>query len=53
MFVISPDGRRIYTANSEAGGVRVLDLRGRTLLATIPIAQIVGKLETTNLLVSW
>jgi len=48
MFVISPDGRRIYTANNEAGSVSVLDLRGRTLLATIPIAQIVGKLETTK-----
>jgi DNA-binding beta-propeller fold protein YncE len=30
MFVISPDGRRIYTANNEAGSVSVLDLQART-----------------------
>jgi DNA-binding beta-propeller fold protein YncE len=29
MFVISPDGRRIYTANNEAGSVSVLDLPAR------------------------
>ena len=39
MFVISPDGRRIYTANNEPGSVSVLDLRARTLLATIPISK--------------
>jgi YVTN family beta-propeller protein len=38
MFVISPDGRRLYTANNEAGSVSVLDLRARTLLTTIPIS---------------
>jgi YVTN family beta-propeller protein len=39
MLVISPDGRRIYTANNEPGSVSVLDLRSRTLLATIPISK--------------
>ncbi|HXC42801.1 MAG TPA: cytochrome D1 domain-containing protein [Candidatus Dormibacteraeota bacterium] len=45
MFVISPDGRRIYTANNEAGSVSVLDLRARTLLATIPIAKKVQRIS--------
>src|SRR3984957_1242735 len=45
MFVISPDGRRIYTANNEAGSVSVLDLRARTLLATIPISKRVQRIS--------
>jgi len=45
MFVISPDGRRIYTANNEAGSVSVLDLRARTLLATIPISKKVQRIS--------
>jgi len=38
MFVISPDGSRAYTANVFAGSVSVLDLQGRSLIATIPVA---------------
>jgi len=45
MFVLSPDGRRIYTANNEPGSVSVLDLRTRTLLATIPISQKVQRIS--------
>lgn len=45
MLVISPDGRRIYTANNEAGSVSVLDLRARTLLATIPISKKVQRIS--------
>jgi YVTN family beta-propeller protein len=45
MFVLSPDGRRIYTANNEAGSVSVLDLRARTLLATIPISKRVQRIS--------
>jgi len=45
MLVISPDGRRIYTANNEAGGVSVLDLQKRTLLATIPISKKVQRIS--------
>ena len=45
MFVISPDGRRIYTANNEAGSVSVLDLRARTLVATIPISKKVQRIS--------
>jgi DNA-binding beta-propeller fold protein YncE len=40
MFVISPDGRRI-----DAGSVSVLDLRARTLLATIPISKKVQRIS--------
>ena len=45
MFVISPDGHRIYTANNEAGSVSVLDLQARTLLATIPISKKVQRIS--------
>jgi len=45
MFVISPDGRKIYTANNEPGSVSVLDLRARTLLATIPISKKVQRIS--------
>jgi YVTN family beta-propeller protein len=45
MFVISPDGRRIYTANNEAGSVSVLDLQKRTLLATILISKKVQRIS--------
>lgn len=45
MFVISPDGKRIYTANNEPGSVSVLDLQARTLLATIPISKRVQRIS--------
>jgi YVTN family beta-propeller protein len=45
MLVISPDGRRIYTANNEAGSVSVLDLQKRTLLAIIPISKKVQRIS--------
>ena len=45
MFVFSPDGQRIYTANNEAGSVSVLDVRARTLLATIPISKRVQRIS--------
>lgn len=45
MFVISPDGRRIYAANNDSGSVSVLDLRARTLLATIPISKKVQRIS--------
>jgi YVTN family beta-propeller protein len=45
MLVISSDGNRIYTANNEAGSVSVLDLRARTLLATIPISKRVQRIS--------
>jgi YVTN family beta-propeller protein len=45
MLVISPDGRRIYTANNEAGSVSVLDLQARTLVTTIPISKKVQRIS--------
>ena len=45
MFVFSPDGRKIYTANNESGSVSVLDVRARTLLATIPISKKVQRIS--------
>ena len=45
MLVISPDGRRAYTANVGAGSVSVLDLAKRTLITTIPVAKAVQRIS--------
>jgi YVTN family beta-propeller protein len=45
MLVLSPDGRRAYTANVGAGSVSVLDLQKRSLLTTIPIAKTVQRIS--------
>ena len=45
MLVISPDGRRAYTANVGAGSVSVLDLAQRSLIATIPVAKVVQRIS--------
>jgi YVTN family beta-propeller protein len=38
MFVITPDGSRLYTANVFAGSVSVADVHKRSLITTIPVA---------------
>jgi len=45
MLVISPDGRRAYTANVGAGSVSVLDLVKRSLVTTIPVAKMVQRIS--------
>src|SRR5215813_14545837 len=45
MFVISPDGKRAYTANVHAGSVSVLDLKKRSLIAVIPVSKIVQRIS--------
>jgi YVTN family beta-propeller protein len=45
MLVISPDGRRAYTANVGAGSVSVLDLAKRSLITTIPVAKVVQRIS--------
>lgn len=45
MLVISPDGRRAYTANVGAGSVSVLDLAKRSLITTIPVAKTVQRIS--------
>src|SRR5215813_1441469 len=45
MFVISPDGKRAYTANVHAGSVSVLDLEKRSLITVIPVAKIVQRIS--------
>src|SRR2546425_12407574 len=45
MLVISPDGRRGYTANVGAGSVSVLDLAKRSLITTIPVAKVVQRIS--------
>src|SRR5215470_17019825 len=45
MLVISPDGRRAYTANVGAGSVSVLDLAKRSLITTIPVAKMVQRIS--------
>jgi len=38
MFVITPDGKRAYTANVGPGTVSVVDLQNRKLITVIPVA---------------
>jgi len=45
MFVLSPDGKRAYTANVGAGSVSVLDLQKRSLVAVIPVAKTVQRIS--------
>jgi YVTN family beta-propeller protein len=45
MLVISPDGKRGYTANVGAGSVSVLDLAKRSLVTTIPVAKMVQRIS--------
>ncbi len=45
MLVISPDGKRAYTANVSAGTVSVLDLAQRSLVTTVPVAKIVQRIS--------
>jgi YVTN family beta-propeller protein len=45
MLVISPDGRRGYTANVGPGSVSVLDLAKRSLVTTIPVAKMVQRIS--------
>ncbi|HXR32787.1 MAG TPA: hypothetical protein VN830_03710 [Verrucomicrobiae bacterium] len=45
MFVLTPDGRRAYTSNVDAGSVSVLDLQKRALLAIIPVAKKVQRIS--------
>jgi DNA-binding beta-propeller fold protein YncE len=45
MLVLSPDGRRGYTANVSVGSVSVLDLAKRSLITTIPVAKSVQRIS--------
>jgi DNA-binding beta-propeller fold protein YncE len=45
MFVLTPDGSRAYTANVFAGSGSVLNVRGRSLLTTIPVAEQVQRIS--------
>jgi len=46
-FVITPDGARAYTANVFAGSVSALDLRKRTAITVIPVADEVQRISIT------
>ncbi len=45
MFVITPDGSRIYTSNVFAGSVSVVDVRKHTLITTIPVAKMIQRIS--------
>ena len=45
MFVISPNGKRAYTANVHAGSVSVLDLEKRALITVIPVAKTIQRIS--------
>ncbi|MGH9744239.1 MAG: YncE family protein [Candidatus Acidiferrum sp.] len=47
MFIISPGGRRAYTANVGPGSVSVLDLKNRSLVTIIPVAKTVQRISIT------
>jgi len=48
MLAISHNGRHGYTANVGPGTVSVLDLKARTLIATIPIATTTQRISISN-----
>jgi YVTN family beta-propeller protein len=45
MLVLSPDGRRAYTANVGPGSVSVVDLEHRKLVTVIPVAKRVQRIS--------
>jgi len=47
MFVITPDGKRAYTANVGPGTVSVVDLQNRKLITVIPVAKHVQRISIT------
>jgi YVTN family beta-propeller protein len=48
MLVLSPDGRRGYTANVGPGTVSVLDMKARKTLAVIPIAKTTQRISISR-----
>ena len=45
MFVITPDGKRAYTANVGPGTVSAVDLQNRKLITVIPVAKHVQRIS--------
>ncbi len=48
MFVLSPDGKRAYTANVGPGSVSVLDLQKRALITVIPVSKTVQRISIST-----
>jgi YVTN family beta-propeller protein len=48
MFAITPDGRRIYTANVGPGTVSVIDVPARKVLKIIPLTKTVQRMALSN-----
>jgi YVTN family beta-propeller protein len=48
MFVLSPDGKRAYTANVGPGSVSVLDLQKRAVIAVIPVSKTVQRISIST-----
>ncbi|WP_263411054.1 cytochrome D1 domain-containing protein [Terriglobus tenax] len=48
MFVLSPDGKRAYTANVGPGTVSVLDLDAKKLVTIIPISKNTQRITITS-----
>ena len=48
MFTLSHDGRFGYTANVGPGTVSVLDMKGRTTVAVIPISRTTQRISISN-----
>jgi YVTN family beta-propeller protein len=45
MFVLTPDGKRAYTANVSTGTVSVLDVANRSLITTLAVAKHVQRIS--------
>jgi YVTN family beta-propeller protein len=45
MFVIAPDGSRVYTSNVFEGSVSVADVQKRALVTTIPVSESVQRIS--------
>jgi YVTN family beta-propeller protein len=48
MFVISPDGKRAYTANVGPGTVSVIDLDAKKVLKVIPVSSVTQRIAISN-----
>jgi YVTN family beta-propeller protein len=48
IVALSPDGKRAYTANVDAGSVSVLDLEQRKLVTVIPLTKRVQRMAVSN-----
>jgi YVTN family beta-propeller protein len=47
MFVLSPDGARVYTSNVDTGSVSVIDVATQALVQVIEVAGVINRISIT------